>query len=192
MDKKYNVTNRSSSQVIYSIPELNLRREFAPGETKKISYEELEKLSYRPGGAALMANYLQIQEIEVLDKLNMHTEIEYHMSIEEIKQLLLNGTMDQFLDCLDFAPSGVIDIIKDLSVKLPLNDMSKRKAILDKTGFNVTKAIENSKEDEVGTKTEAPKRRAAAPATPARRVTEPEAPATDEPFSKYKNVTILD
>ena len=45
MDKVvYNVKNRSSGMVIYRIPEDNIRREFAPGEVKKISFEELEKL----------------------------------------------------------------------------------------------------------------------------------------------------
>jgi hypothetical protein len=58
MDKMYNVKNRSSSRVVYRIPDLGIRREFMPGEVKKISYEELEKLSYRPGGENLIANYL--------------------------------------------------------------------------------------------------------------------------------------
>ncbi len=42
----YNVKNRSSSTVVYRIPEDNIRREFAPGETKRISFGELEKLTY--------------------------------------------------------------------------------------------------------------------------------------------------
>lgn len=42
----YNVKNRSSSVVTYRIPETNLRREFAPGETKRIPFGELEKLTY--------------------------------------------------------------------------------------------------------------------------------------------------
>ena len=42
----YNVKNRSSSMVVYKIPETNLRREFAPGETKRIPFGELEKLTY--------------------------------------------------------------------------------------------------------------------------------------------------
>ena len=33
----YNVKNRSSSMVVYSIPEAGIRREFTPGETKRIS-----------------------------------------------------------------------------------------------------------------------------------------------------------
>jgi len=38
----YNVKNRSTSMVVYTIPENNIRREFMPGETKKISKEELD------------------------------------------------------------------------------------------------------------------------------------------------------
>ena len=39
----YNVKNRSAGAVLYTIPEDNVRRRFAPGETKRISYEELLK-----------------------------------------------------------------------------------------------------------------------------------------------------
>ena len=76
-------------------------------------------------------------------------EPEYFYTEEDIKHLLLDGSIDEFLDCLDFAPKGVIDILKDLAVSLPLNDMQKREAILKKTGFNVTNAIaiQNTKYD---------------------------------------------
>ena len=47
---KYNVKNRSSSVVVYRIPETNLRREFAPGEVKAIPFGELEKLTFQEGG----------------------------------------------------------------------------------------------------------------------------------------------
>jgi len=36
------------------------------------------------------------------------------------------GSLDEFLDCLDFAPEGVTDLIKTLAVELPLNDVAKR------------------------------------------------------------------
>lgn len=45
-NKNFNVKNRSASVVVYKIPEENIRREFAPGESKRISYAELEKLTY--------------------------------------------------------------------------------------------------------------------------------------------------
>jgi hypothetical protein len=84
-----------------------------------------------------------------MDLFNMKSEPEYHYSENDIKQLLTTGTLDQFLDCLDFAPDAIKDMIKDLAVDLPLNDMAKRQAIQDKLGFDVTKAIEikNTKYD---------------------------------------------
>ena len=57
------VTNRSASRVCYSVPELGIRlRDFQPGETKRISYDELQGLTYVPGGLALMRDFLQMQE----------------------------------------------------------------------------------------------------------------------------------
>ena len=50
------------------------------------------------------------------------------------------------MDCLDFAPEGVIELVKKYAVELKVNDIQKRQAILDKTGFNVTSAIEINEE----------------------------------------------
>jgi hypothetical protein len=63
---------------------------------------------------------------------------------------MVTGTLDQFLDCLDFAPESVKEMIKDMAVDLPLNDIKKREAILDKLGFDVSKAIsiKNTKYDD--------------------------------------------
>lgn len=146
----FNVKNRSTSVVVYRIPESNLRREWAPGEVKRIPFGELEKLTYQPGGRELIANFLQIMENEVTDDLNVHREPEYNMSEDQVRDLILNGSIDAFLDALDFAPLGVIDLIKTMSVQLPITDMAKREALKTKTGFDVDKAIENdraSKED---------------------------------------------
>lgn len=139
----YTVRNRSTSMVVYRIPEKGIRREFAPGETKKISYQELLDLSYQAGGRELMINFLQIQAPEVTKELNIHTEIEYNYSEADVKNLILNGSLDAFLDCLDFAPVGVIDLVKTFAVSLPMTDYDKRKALKDKTGFDVDKALAN-------------------------------------------------
>ena len=61
---------------------------------------------------------------------------------KDVKNLLLTGSLDAFKDCLDFAPEGVIDLVKQMAVELNLNDVAKREAILKATGFNVTNAIE--------------------------------------------------
>jgi hypothetical protein len=49
------VFNRDNGAVVYSIPEMNgLTRVFQAGETKSVTFEELEKLSYIPGGMELL------------------------------------------------------------------------------------------------------------------------------------------
>lgn len=141
------VKNRSASLAVYSIPEVNIRREFAPGETKNITYGELEKLSYQPGGRAIMQNFLQIIDPEATGDLGINREPEYDLSEQQIVDLMTNGSLDAFLDCLDFAPVGVIDLIKKFSVSLPLNDIDKRDALKKKTGFDVTVALANMQKE---------------------------------------------
>ena len=143
----YNVKNRSAGIATYKIPELGVRRAFQPGETKKISAEELEKLTYRPGGMALLANFLQILDAEAIAKVGLNPQPEYHMSEQDIVNLMKNGSLDEFLDCLDFAPPGVIDLIKKLSVSLPLSDIQKRNALKAKTGFDCDAALKHVMEE---------------------------------------------
>lgn len=141
------VKNRSASLAVYSIPEINIRREFAPGETKNITYGELEKLSYQPGGRTIMQNFLQIIDPEATGDLGIKREPEYDLSEQQIVDLMTKGSLDAFLDCLDFAPVGVIDLIKKFSVSLPLNDIDKRDALKKKTGFDVTVALANMQKE---------------------------------------------
>ena len=148
MNQRVKVTNRSGGRVVYRIPEHNIRREFEANEVKVLPYQELVWLSYRPGGRTLMANMLLIEEHKVIQELNIHTEPEYFLDESGVIRLLLEGSVDELKDALDFAPRGVIQIIKDKAVTLPLYDMQKREAILEMTGFDVTAAIENSKPDE--------------------------------------------
>ena len=84
-----------------------------------------------------------------------------------------------------FAPSGVVDLVKDVAVEIELNDVKKRDAILNKTGFNVTNAINFNKE--TTDETEKVK--------PVRRVGQPEEKAATAPTGRrtaapaYKIVT---
>ena len=151
MSTMYNVKNRSAGVAVYKIPELGIRRSFAPGEVKQISAEELEKLTYQPGGMALLAGFLQIMDQAGIARIGLKPEPEYHMSEQDIAALMTSGSLDAFLDCLDFAPPGVIDLIKKLSVSLPLSDFQKKKALREKTGFDCDAALKHvmeEKEDE--------------------------------------------
>ena len=146
-----NVKNRGAGFVSYTIPEDGIRRSFAPGETKKLTYEELEKLTFQPGGLTILSNFLQVQDEDVIKDFNLRVEPEYHMSEMDVVKLLKEGSLDSFLDALDFAPIGVIDLIKKFSTELPLMDIAKRKALKEKTGFDVEAALKHIEEDKEDT-----------------------------------------
>lgn len=182
-DTLIKVKNRDNGTVGYTIPELgNLHRSFSKGETKEITMDELRKLSYISGGKLLLQDYLIVQDQDALrELLSDDVEPEYYYGEEEIKKLLLTGSNDQLLDCLEFAPEGVIGLVKDLAVSLKINDISKRNIILEKTGFNVTNAITINEETVEGEGEETKSSRRSAPVTvdnseeaPKRRVAAPQ------------------
>lgn len=151
MDKNtiIKICNRDNAAVFYDIPEMNgLHRVFQPNEVKEVTLEELIKLSYEPGGMSLLKNNFVLNNKEAIKIILGQVEPEYNYTPADVKNLLLNGSLDELLDCLDFAPEGVIEIVKTLAVELPLNDVAKRDAILEKTNFNVTNAIQIKKETE--------------------------------------------
>ena len=175
------VINRDSGTVGYKIPELNVTRLFQKGETKEIPFDELQQLAYTIGGKVLLEDCLVVDNKEALETLIGTVEPEYFYTEQDIKTLLTTGTLEQLEDCLDFAPVGVIDLVKDLAVKLEINDIDKRNAILKSTGFNVTKAIEINHESQEVEAQEEKTRRAApisnqaetASAAPTRRTAAP-------------------
>ncbi len=168
-NEKIKVQNRDFGTVGYTIPDLNnLHREFQPNEVKYIPFDELFKLYQVPGGAYILENYLIIDNQEVIDEIVGQVEPEYFYTETEIIDLMKNGSIDEFEDCLNFAPKGVLDLIKELSVRLPLNDVAKRDLILKKLGFSVASAIELAKTDEEVVDDVKPTRKAAAPKTPER------------------------
>lgn len=182
--------NRSSATAGYTIPETGVTREFAPGETQKIPKEEIEKLSYLPGGKVLLADYFLIDDKELAADLCPNSlEPEYWMSEENVKDIMLHGSIEQFLDCLDYAPIGVLDLMKKYAVTLPLGNLQKIEALKNKTGFDTTLALARVKEsamDEDNNTTVKPStRRTAAP-------TYNEKPATErrtDYSDKYKVIS---
>ena len=142
------VKNRSDSVTGYRIPDMNLTRDFNPGETKTIDEIELQKLSYQDGGQALIDAYFQIVDKELAAEFSPKAsqEPEYWLTEEGIRELILTSELDVFLDALDFAPSGVIELIKKYSVSLPMVDNRKMEAFKNKFGFDIRAAIELNKD----------------------------------------------
>lgn len=147
-NKIVEVTNRSSGKVLYVVPEMGIRREFYPRETKKVNIAEIEAVSSQPGGRELIYHYLLVKDQDALrDSLNVKEEPEYWFTEEKIPSWIVESSLDEFKDALDFAPEGVKELIKQYSVSLPLNDMNKRIAIQEQLGFDVNAAIAHATPD---------------------------------------------
>lgn len=138
------ITSRGACVCGYVIPELgNLTRRFMPGESKTVPMDELRKLVWTPGGEELLKNNFILDNKEAITELIPNVEPEYFFDEKDVEDLLKYGTIDQLKDALDFAPDGVVSLIKDKAVETRLNDVEKREAILEATDFNVTNAIAN-------------------------------------------------
>ena len=189
MSTMYRVKNRGASLVIYKIPEDGIRREFKPGQTLTISSEELEKLTYQPGGTIILSQFLQILDLDAIEQFHIKTEPEYYMSEAQVADLIKNGSLDAFLDALDFAPIGVIDLIKKMSIDIPMTDIQKRKALKNKTGFDVEAALRHNEEDKEESQTTILKQNN----NGERRVKQPEtAPGRRTSVPKYNVVSTAD
>ena len=147
MSTMYRVKNRGASTVVYKIADKGIRREFKPGQIMSISSEELEELTFQPGGTLILSQFLQIMDLDGIQAARIKTEPEYHMSEADVAKLITSGSLDAFLDALDFAPIGVIDLIKKLSITIPMVDIQKRKALKEKTGFDVEAALKQYEDD---------------------------------------------
>ena len=143
MNETVKVLNRFLGQTTYVIPELHIRRTFQRGAEQEVPFKELQYLKYQAGGEEMLRNILMIEDEEALEKLIGDVEPEYHYTESDVENLLLNGSLEQLEDALDFAPLGVIELIKEKAVSLKLSDINKRDAIAKKTEFNVTNAINN-------------------------------------------------
>lgn len=167
-DKLISVRNRDAGSVGYMIPDTRVRRIFTPGETKQIPLSELKELQYVPGGEFTLRHLLMVNDRDALSALNIETEPEYFYTEEDIKKLLTTGTLDELKDCLDFAPEGVIDLIKKIAIEIKLPDTLKREAIQERTGVSIDNAIMINKIMDEPTEVEKPEaktRRVAVPQT---------------------------
>lgn len=184
-NKVIKLTNRDTGFVGYTIEDLGIHRRFTPGETKEITFEELEKLSWASGGKEMLRDYLIIEDQEAAEEILGHVEPEYFYTKETVDKLLKEGSMEQLQDTLEFAPKGVIDLVKQEAVDLKIDSTAKRKEIQKATNFNVQNAIDLGVNDapdaEVGAATSV--RRAQPVAASERKV-------TTSSESRYKNVII--
>ena len=91
-DTLIKVVNKYNGTVGYNVPDLGVHRNFYPNESKDITFDELEKLSFAPGGEAILKDFLEIQNKEaqiedlhktIVDSKELFSEIEAEIQKEE-------------------------------------------------------------------------------------------------------------
>lgn len=144
LNRKVVVRNRTSGSVGYTIPSLRVRRDFSPpgkaGDFNYVPVNELIELTTVPGGMYTLLNLLIIEDEEARQEvLGIEIAPEYNYSEKEIDFILHQGTKEQLLDCLDFAPIGVLELIREMAIRELPNDISKIEAINNKFKIDVFK-----------------------------------------------------
>lgn len=188
--KMVSVTNRDNGEVFAKLSN-NRIIDFNKGQTRKVPLDDLIEINSSAGGRVLLRDYLVIDDKEALELLELNPEPEYYYSEKEIRKLLIDGSLDQLEDCLNFAPGGVLDLLKDIALELELPDIRKRKMISEKLGFNIDSILLARKElsreaDE--SKKDAPKKERKAETIKVNSPTRKAEPVAAEPkkFPEYK------
>lgn len=137
------VMNRDVGQTGYHLPELQIRRVFNVGEIKELKEEEILLLYNTDAGRLMLCQILQIQNKDfVREHIWPEAPIEYFWTKEQIRKCLEEDSVELFSETLDYAPEGVINILKDLAWRLPLTDLNKCNIMKTKLGFDPIKAHE--------------------------------------------------
>lgn len=189
------VTNRDNGLVCLKLSN-NKLIEFNQGQTRKVSIDDLIEANSSTGNRVILRDYLVIQDKEALDILEMEPEPEYFYSEKEIRKLLSEGTLEQLEDCLNFAPGGVIDLLKDIAVEIKLPDTRKRELIAKKTGFNIDNILYVKKQLETEVEEKPKEEKASRKAAPisadgaSKRKAEPIKTTETKKFPEYKVVSV--
>lgn len=133
------VINRSAGNVTYNLEELKIRRVFTPNESKDVEEKELNTLFQMDGGAELVKHHLLVDDKEWVEK-HFEAPVEYFWKLEDIERCVKEDPIDLFTETLDYAPQGVLELIKEYSWRLPLSDLNKIEVIRTKLGFDVQAA----------------------------------------------------
>lgn len=154
------VRNRNRGGTSYQIDGNWINFEY--NQIKSVPFYHLKTLTYTHGGRYLLDHCLVVENEEALKLLNMQVEPEYFYDDDKIRDVLFKSSYDEFADFLDFAPDGALEIAKNIAVTEEIPDMKKREMLSERTGLNITSAINVNhamNEDNNDAEEEAPKKR---------------------------------
>lgn len=150
LTRKVAVKSRSRGKVVYKIDALRISRTWnRPGDIINIPIDELIELKTVRGGKVLLDKYLIIEDEEAKALLyDYELPPEYDYGEVEVDYLLHKGTNEQLMDALDYAPEGVLFMIKSMAIKNKPDTTAKVEAINKKFNIDLMSIIKNAEIDE--------------------------------------------
>ena len=154
--------NFTTNTVVYRTPSTRVRRELPAGGSIKVTAGEIREMMYDKGCVDILRNYVQICNKPLALEVGVSEdsyENEYNWTLADIKNCLLNGSIEQLADAMDFAPDGIKESLLTEAINLEIPDVRKREIISkamnrDVSGMIVNKhKIEEDKEPVEKTKT---------------------------------------
>lgn len=146
-DETITITNLLDSTTGYIVETSNgtVRRFLPPFASFKVKAEELRQLNYTLGGKDILQNYIRVENKDLAAEFGVDTEEtpEYNWTEKEVVDCLNSSDINVLLDALDFAPTGIKQLIVDKAVELEVADVNKRQAISKAMGIDVDSMIKN-------------------------------------------------
>lgn len=140
LERKVPVINRTVGAIGYHIDSIRQDRYWPePGFKIMLPISECVELRSEAGGRELLEEYLMIDDTEAAKYVLQVDELdpEYSYGLEEIDFLLHKGSNDQLADALDFAPIGVLSLIRQMSINNLPNTTQKVDMINNKFGIDL-------------------------------------------------------
>ena len=149
------VTNMTEHKITLVDKNTRTRYAFGPQQSKSLSAGEIRSLAYVPGILTMFFDgKLRLGNDKLAVEFNIPVDVpEYAYTIEDIDNILLNEDIEVLLDTLDFAPEGIIELVKSRAVALKIPSLEKRKVIserlsTDKMKVSIDKMIRETEEME--------------------------------------------
>lgn len=156
-DDKVLVQNLTNDDITYIDNDGGVERRiiFRGQQSQWLPREMVERMTYDHGGSVLIKHYLSVKDDGIREEIGVpEDQIEYDYTQEDIVEMLQTNYQDKIADALDFGPEGIVEMIVDQAVALPITDTSTMELISNKTNKNIAAMIKNKTDLESATETE--------------------------------------
>lgn len=133
-DAMISVRNMTDHKQVLIDRNTRARYSFGPQQAKTLSAEDLRSLAYVPGILTMFYDgKLRMDNMELCREFNIPTDIpEYDYTIEDIDRILVKEDIEVLMDVLDFAPEGILELVKNRAIALKIPSLEKRRVISER------------------------------------------------------------